>query len=214
MTEVEWLSCSDPSAMLEFVGKANDRKVRLFASACCYRLWDWLSDECRQMLKVFERHADDPQQPDVGDIEFRAAFQKAGVAAPEALKGAFDAGLIALCEYWDVVATAEEEENEEENRTTPDLLTELETQVHLVHDIFGNPFCPACINPTWLAWNDGTVVKLAHSINEDCAFDLLPILADALEDAGCHDADILGHCRGSCLHVRGCWVVDLLLGKE
>ena len=68
---------------------------------------------------------------------------------------------------------------------------------------------------SWLAWNDGTVVKLAQAIYDDRAFDRLPILADALEDAGCQDADILGHCRQQgAVHVRGCWVVDLLTGRS
>jgi hypothetical protein len=63
-------------------------------------------------------------------------------------------------------------------------------------------------------WNDGAVVKLAESIYTERAFDRLPILADALEDAGCTDAAVLDHCRGPGPHVRGCWVVDLVLGKE
>ena len=65
-----------------------------------------------------------------------------------------------------------------------------------------------------LDWNDGTVVKLANTIYDDRAFDRLPILADALQDAGCQDADILGHCRHADVHVRGCWVVDLLTGRK
>jgi hypothetical protein len=70
------------------------------------------------------------------------------------------------------------------------------------------------VDPSWLAWNDRTVVKLAQAIYNEKAFDRLPILADALEDAACSDVDILAHCRGPGPHVRGCWVVDLLLGKE
>ena len=65
-----------------------------------------------------------------------------------------------------------------------------------------------------MAWNAGTVRRIAQAIYDDRAFDRMPILADALEDAGCDNADILNHCRESREHVRGCWVVDLLLGKE
>ena len=90
---------------------------------------------------------------------------------------------------------------------------ERRAQAELVHDIFGNPFRPATIDPKWLAWNDGTVPKLAQTIYDDRRFDLLPILADALEEAGCDDAGILAHCRGTGPHARGCWVVDLILGK-
>jgi hypothetical protein len=70
------------------------------------------------------------------------------------------------------------------------------------------------VDPTWLSWNDGVVVNLAQAVYEERAFDCLPVLADALEEAGCTDADILAHCRSVGPHVRGCWVVDLLLLKE
>ncbi len=63
-------------------------------------------------------------------------------------------------------------------------------------------------------WNDATIPKVAQAIYDDRAFDRLPILADALEDAGCDNADLLTHCRSGGEHVRGCWVVDLLLGKS
>jgi hypothetical protein len=85
----------------------------------------------------------------------------------------------------------------------------------LLHDIFGPlPFRLVAADPTWMSWNGGTVVKLARGIYDDRAFDRLPILADALTEAGCDNADILAHCRQPGPHVRGCWVVDLLLGKE
>ncbi len=75
-------------------------------------------------------------------------------------------------------------------------------------------FRPTALSPSCMAWNDGAVRKMAQLIYDDRAFDRLPLLADALEDAGCTDADILDHCRGGAEHVRGCWVVDLLLGKS
>jgi hypothetical protein len=83
----------------------------------------------------------------------------------------------------------------------------------LIRDIIGNPFRPVSLEPSWLTWNDGTVVKLAQGIYEDRAFDRLPILADALEEAGCDNTDILAHCRQPTEYVRGCWVVDTILGK-
>jgi hypothetical protein len=93
--------------------------------------------------------------------------------------------------------------------------TEREAQATLLRCIMGPlPFRSVSINPAWLTWNDSTVVKLAQGIYDDRAFDRLPVLADALEDAGCHDADILGHCRHPGPHVRGCWVVDLLTGRN
>src|SRR5262249_21292895 len=84
-------------------------------------------------------------------------------------------------------------------------------QCDLLRDIFGNPFRPVSLNPSWLT---PPVVALAEGIYADRAFDRLPILADAIQDAGCENADLLGHCRGPGPHARGCWAVDLVLGKE
>lgn len=81
----------------------------------------------------------------------------------------------------------------------------------LLRDLFGNPFRPVTIDPHWLATN---VTTLAQAIYDERAFDRMPILADALEDAGCTNQDILAHCRGNGEHVRGCWALDLVLGKE
>ncbi|MBL8796889.1 MAG: hypothetical protein JNM56_23510 [Planctomycetia bacterium] len=83
-------------------------------------------------------------------------------------------------------------------------------QVGPLRDIFGNPFRPVTADP---AWRTSTVVSLAQAIYDERAFDRLPILADALEDAGCDHADMLNHCRQPGDHVRGCWVVDLLLQR-
>jgi hypothetical protein len=84
-------------------------------------------------------------------------------------------------------------------------------QAALLRDIIGNPFQHVTIDPTW---RTGTVTKLAQAIYDERAFDRMPILADALEEAGCTDATILDHCRQPGEHVRGCWLVDLLLGKK
>ncbi len=80
----------------------------------------------------------------------------------------------------------------------------------LIRDIHGNPFRPVTFAPEW---RTSTVTAIAETIYADRTFGNLPVLADALEDAGCDHADILSHCRGSGPHVRGCWVVDLVLGK-
>jgi hypothetical protein len=86
--------------------------------------------------------------------------------------------------------------------------------VPVVACVFGNPFRPAVVPPEWLAWNDGTVRKIADAIYDDKAFGQLPLLADALEDAGCDNAAMVGHLRGPGPHVRGCWVIDSLVGDE
>jgi hypothetical protein len=92
-------------------------------------------------------------------------------------------------------------------------VVERREQAALIRCIFGNPFRPVAVAPAWLAWGDGTVPKLAAGIYAERAFDRAPILADALEDAGCAEGSILSHLRGSGTHARGCWVIDLILGK-
>jgi hypothetical protein len=84
-------------------------------------------------------------------------------------------------------------------------------QAELARDDFENPWRPRRVRPEWLT---STVVALARGIYADRAFDRMPILADALQDAGCDDDEILNHCRDAREHARGCWVVDLLLGKK
>jgi hypothetical protein len=91
---------------------------------------------------------------------------------------------------------------------------ERKEQILLAHDIFGNPFRPVALNTTWKRWQDGTIVRIAQAIYDNRRFQDLPILADALEEAGCTDPAILEHCRTPGEHVRGCWVVDLVLGKK
>jgi hypothetical protein len=81
----------------------------------------------------------------------------------------------------------------------------------VLRDVFRHPFNSAAFNP---AWRSADTTGLARAIYDDRAFERLPILADALMDAVCDDEDILNHCRSSGPHVRGCWVVDLVLGKE
>jgi hypothetical protein len=89
--------------------------------------------------------------------------------------------------------------------------TEARAQCDLIRDFFGNPFRPATFCPEW---RTDTAVQLARTIRESRDFSAMPILADALQDAGCDNADVLNHCRdATATHTRGCWVVDLVLGK-
>jgi hypothetical protein len=90
---------------------------------------------------------------------------------------------------------------------------EEQAQCGLLRDIIAPPIC-AAIQGAWVSSNGATVRGLAEAIYEERAFDRLPILADALEDAGCSDDALLGHLRGPGLHVRGCWPLDLVLAKE
>ncbi len=82
---------------------------------------------------------------------------------------------------------------------------------NFIRDIFGNPFRPVAFDPSW---RTSTALAIAQGIYDDRAFDRLPILADALQDAGCENADLLNHLRSEGPHVKGCWALDLVLGKE
>jgi hypothetical protein len=84
-------------------------------------------------------------------------------------------------------------------------------QANLVRDIFGDSFRTVAFSSEW---RTDTALALARQMYDACDFSAMPILADALQDAGCDSEEILGHCRGDGPHVRGCWVVDLVLGKE
>jgi hypothetical protein len=90
--------------------------------------------------------------------------------------------------------------------------SEHERQSQLLRCVMGNPFRPAVVIES--RWQTSTVIDLATAIYEECAFDRMPILADALMDAACDNDEITGHCRSEGPHVKGCWVIDLLLGKE
>jgi hypothetical protein len=92
--------------------------------------------------------------------------------------------------------------------------TEAAAQAELIRDVFGNPFRPTpAVENAWLAWNHGIIDKMARVLDDERAFDRMPVLADALEEAGCTNAEILDHCRRTGPHTRGCWLIDLLTGK-
>jgi hypothetical protein len=93
-------------------------------------------------------------------------------------------------------------------------IEEFRRQCAVLRDLFIPFRKPAAVDPAWLRWNHGTVPRLAQHIYEERRFGDLPILADALEEAGCAEAALLDHCRQPGEHVRGCWAVDLVLGKE
>jgi hypothetical protein len=92
------------------------------------------------------------------------------------------------------------------------LQQETEYQSALLREIFGNPFGPVAFSPDW---RTDTVLILARQMDEACEFSAVPILADALQDAGCDNEPLLNHCRDtSATHIRGCWALDLVLARE
>jgi hypothetical protein len=217
MTEAEWLDCTDLQKMLEFLrGKASDRKLRLFAVAETRRVWHLLTDvRSREAVHVAERYADGRATLEDRLNAVRAAHAAKDAAAHEcpgspAYVAARMAYHAASCINGDAAAA-----NAALDASKTFSITNCKNveKVHLVSCLFGNPFRPVTLEQSWLSWNEGTVVKLAQTIFSDRAFDRLPIVADALEEAGCHDANILAHCRGPGPHVLGCFVLDAFLGK-
>jgi hypothetical protein len=217
MTEAEWLTATDPTPMLEFLkGKASDRKLRLLAVACCRRVWGLLADQrCRKGVDVAERYADGRATEDELNEAADAAYQAADDVRVDAYTIPHDAAWEATHDaVWQAAHAIDNEAFvfadahflHEPVRHTGD-----KEQAILLRDIFGNPFRRATLNPSWLT---STVVTFATGIYEEKAFDRMPILADALQAAGCDDEVILDHCRQAGEHVRGCWVVDSVLGKR
>ena len=233
MTEAEWLACEDPLDLVHWLsqGAVSERKARWFGADCCRRLArqapNW---PAAHMITLLEQLADGetdgssvPTQVDsgLGGDEYKCWFGPPPWACEDAvLQAAFGpASRTALdpSEEWMVTL----------NRL-PGLLgvvsnmrwalqpagvepsDQAATLAPLLRDIFGNPFRPAAFDP---AWRTPTAVALASGMYESRAFDRLPILADALQDAGCDSDEVLDHCRGPGPHVRGCWVVDLVLGR-
>ena len=133
----------------------------------------------------------------------------------DAIDAALDAGRGAaqsiMWSFRDATPAVGQDEEASHSASYTALLGEENQQVRLLRDIFGNPFRPITFSPEWLT---DTVVSLVKGMYESRDFNAMPILADALQDAGCDQEELLTHCRGNGPHVRGCWVVDLVLGKE
>jgi hypothetical protein len=238
VTEQEWLGCIDPQAMLVFlqVAKASDRKLRLFAVACCRRIWHLLIDKrSREAVEVAERYAEGGATDEELETASVAADTVWEVDRKRAAKeGKWDrrsrlpyygssaaAYNVAIPLGWWGAAPAFVAPDEIARETVPDSGAEGAAQCVLVWDIFGNPFRPVALDPALLTWNDTLVVRLAQAAYEERHLPAgtldssrLAVLADALEEAGCANADVLGHLRGPGPHVRGCWPVDLCLGKS
>jgi hypothetical protein len=230
MDEGEWLACEYPELMMDFhvrkgmtrklvLTKGTERKLRLFACGCCRRVWDSLLDERsrnaveaaekfveartneeRRLLPVARRAAVDAEKS-LRDHASRAARATVG-------RSSFVAGSHASVCAARVIAMSIEERD----------YAERAVQAHLLRDIFGNPFHLVSLDP---AWRTPVVLALAQAAYDNRILpagtldpDRLAVLSDALEEAGCGDADILAHLRRPGQHVRGCWVVDAILGKK
>jgi hypothetical protein len=188
-------------------GKASERKFRLFAVACCRRIWSEMPNSLsRDAVEVAERYADHEADDDALALANAAAW-RSWISLP-AERAAYDTTSENAFEAAHETAGHAAWSTRRKSRAS-----ELMVQVALIHDVFNNPFRQFRIEPSWLTWQGSMVRKMAQTIYDEWRFEDLPILADALEDAGCDNAEILKHCRQPGGHVRGCWVVDLLLGK-
>jgi hypothetical protein len=239
MTEADWLAC-DTSWLLyqELACTLSRRPVLLFTAACLRRVWDLLDQRAHQFaVEVTEQYADGlvsrrdlletwsqaEAETDEGiwvmdgwwcDEEQWAEFgaegsgailkaAEAALAAPAwtAARAAFHARSLVA---WDAGATARESK----------VLEESLTQFALLHDLTYQHPQVSRPNPEWLWGNGATVHRLARTIYAERRFGWFPLLADALEDAGCVDEQILGHLRGPGPHARGCWCLDILVNKS
>jgi hypothetical protein len=241
MTEVEWLACTNPAPMLALLsGKVSDRKFRLFACACCRRIWRLLPDRrLRQAVEVSERFADGRATAAERKAARTAAMQahtdastcldlpilsrkgllvggsaKQAVSFAASRRGAADA---VYCCRMAIVTQACAEDSPSPTRREDWHATraaQFPEFSEMLRDIVGNPFRVPTFDAVCLRWSAGTVPAIARHVYEDNAFHDLPILADALEDAGCTHAELVAHCRRPGGHVRGCWAVDLVLGQS
>jgi hypothetical protein len=238
VTEAEWLACKDPITMLLFLrgpgatrtepigdhlativevnapGLVSDRKLRLAACACCRRVWHLLHDESfRRLIEVNELYA----EGSATQVELQTVWQKAAdryprfISLPPLYSNAVEA-VLGLRHWLDVgrlSSLGSAIRNElSESYVEPEMIAQCE----LIRDILGPVlFNPIGISPRLLT---SDALTLAKFIYEESAFDRLPILADALMDAGCESEELLAHCRSEGPHVRGCWAVDLILGKS
>jgi len=219
MTEAEWLKSNDPDGMYYAMPqqhRSSQRRIDLFCLACVRLLWHLIEDEgAKGAFAWLEEHAGERTRSSgrhsrdlfagAGRALYEAHHRRTGDLSGRAIHIAYD--------FW-----ANWYEYAFDNlpalvRDYPGSLRE-DHCVYLpaiIRDIFGNPFRPVTLDSTW---RTSTAVALAQQMYESRDFSPMPILADALQDAGCDHPDILSHCRGDGVHVRGCWVVDLVLAKQ
>jgi hypothetical protein len=231
-TEACWRASSNPDALLRFLGGSLGARQRsCFLLACVHRAWHLVTDRpCRRAVQILGCYLDglasdgdraaawqaahhfcaqhapgnasqvaaDICAPDANPASLanRLCHELALAAAPPQLQPLIllHGGVAHIAGHWRVVHA------------------ERAAQADLVREVVGNPFRPVAVDPAWLAWNDGTAARLARRIYNDRAFEDLPILADALEEAGCAAEELLRHLRTGSGHVVGCWALDALLG--
>ena len=213
MTEQEWFAGTDPTSMVLFLkDTSSHRKLRLFACACCYRVGRLFTGaHDRDALAAVECFADGP----AGAGELSAVRGRTTNTAILAAAGDRATSAAASAAAACATLLGDASGMRDHPKGSGDCLAaeegERRAQCRLLRDIFGDPFRPVGFSQDW---RTDTAVAIARQMYDSRDFSAMPILADALQDAGCDSDVILNHCRGPGPHVRGCWVVDLVLGKE
>jgi hypothetical protein len=205
MTETEWVLCNDPRSLLAALqAEVSRRKLRCFVCAACRRNQANIGkDIFRDALEVSERFATGSASED----ELAQVSSSTGLQCFKRVS--MVQGHAQTMIHW--ATQPDESMVSAAHVVLARKASAQQWQANILRDIFGNPFRSVSAEPSWLT---STVVALATGIYEERAFDQMPILADALQDAGCDNKHILTHCRQPGEHVRGCWVVDLILGKS
>jgi hypothetical protein len=224
MSEAWWQGCDNPLVMLQYLQdplrvnrtKAGRRRLRLFACACCRRVWKLIpTGACQQAVTASESYADglagvtaaalaDAQKAADRRVKRTRPHTPEGEAA-RAARWAADRNVVDAAKFaaWSARGAKGKRWSEE-----------WRCQAVLLREIFGNPFHPIRIDQRWLEHDGGAALTLARELYDEGRFTRLPALADALAKAGCKDDEVLAHCRSRAGHVRGCWLLDAILGKE
>ncbi len=240
ITSQQWRTSRSPGQMITHLEATQDvhqtrsgrRKLRLFNIACCRRGWELLErDPTRPVLEAAERYADgayrrdrlvrlvDRVDTEIGDSLPDEIIESESYLYSDLKSGHLPRQIDQLRLGVLGIADPRQADDLESYYLTiahgvagRGLVAELSVQCALLRDIFGDPFRPRTFS---LSWRTDTAVALARAMYESRDFSSMPILANALQDADCNDDAILNHCRDpKQVHVRGCWLVDAVLGKK
>ncbi|MFO0842381.1 MAG: hypothetical protein U0797_08305 [Gemmataceae bacterium] len=209
LTEEHWLTAGDPAEVVAFLGeRGSQRRWQLFACHCCWRILPLLVDEAsRHAVSVAERRAEgratDAEAREAEDEAITRALQQ---QQAEGLSVRFTAAMAAVHALM-FPRRAYVNAGRAAGGGEP---AERAAQCDLLRELFGNPFRPFAFDP---AWRSPIVMAIAAQVYDRESFNELPVLADALEDAGCDDAQLLGHLHSATGHLRGCWALDAVLDK-
>ncbi len=207
MSADEWRVETNPFRMLNYLrGIYNDRKLWLYSAAC----WERASEaypQAQRVASLLEQHVEGFATRVASLLEQHVE----GFATSEQVRAGLRlAGVRGLInDGWDSAWCASRRLLADSQAGDTSVVP-----VDLLREFFGNPLQPIDMDPLWLSWNNATVVQIAQRIYDEKAFGQLPILGDALQEAGCEHEDIVSHCYADTPHVRGCWVVDLMLGQH